>query len=195
MRTALARLVLRCMRWTTVVQRPIPDKCVMIAAPHTTNWDFVVTVAMARVSGISIRWLGKAALFRPPMGWLMRALGGVPVERGSASGMVAALAAEFATHDELHLVVPAEGTRSKTEHWKSGFYRVALAADVPVLCAYVDGPRRTGGFGPVIHLTGDARADMDRIRAFYEDKEGLKPDRFGPIRLSDEDPQGVLESR
>ena len=187
MRTALARLVLRCMRWTTVVQQPIPDRCVMIAGPHTTNWDFVVMVAMARVKGVSIRWLGKDALFRPPLGRVMRALGGVPVQRDSASGLVAALASEFAGRDELHLVVPAEGTRSRTEYWKSGFYRIALAADVPLLCAFVDGPRRTGGFGPVIHLTGDVRADMDRVRAFYEPKDGLRPGRFGPVRLRDED--------
>ena len=190
MRTAVARLVLRCMRWTTVVQRPIPDKCVMIAAPHTTNWDFVVTIAMARVSGISIKFLGKASLFRPPLGWFMRAVGGVPVQRESAGGMVASLAAEFTTRDELHLIVPAEGTRSKTEYWKSGFYRIALEADVPVLCAFVDGPRRTGGFGPAFHLTGDVRADMDRIREFYAGKEGLKPGKFGPIRLRDEDVPG-----
>ena len=187
MRTALARLVLRCMRWTTVVQQPIPDRCVMIAGPHTTNWDFVVMVAMARVKGVSIRWLGKDALFRPPLGRVMRALGGVPVQRDSASGMVTALAGEFAGRDELHLVVPAEGTRSRTEYWKSGFYRIALAADVPVLCAFVDGPRRTGGFGPVIHLTGDVRADMDQVRAFYEPMDGLRPGRFGPVRLRDED--------
>ncbi len=192
MRTLLARLVLRWMRWTTVVERPIPDKCVMIAAPHTTNWDFVVTVAMARASGLSIRWLGKAALFRPPMGWFMRALGGVPVQRDSASGMVSGLAARFAACDELHLVVPAEGTRSRTDYWKSGFYRIALEADVPVLCAWVDGPRRRGGFGQVIHLTGDVRADMDRVRAFYAGKEGLRPDRFGPIRLRDEDVPEVV---
>lgn len=187
MRTLLARFVLRCMRWTTVVQEPVPDKCVMIAGPHTTNWDFVVMVSMARVKGVSITWLGKDALFRPPLGWLMRAMGGLPVRRKAANGMVAALAAEFPKHDVLHLVVPAEGTRSRTEYWKSGFYRIALAADVPVVCAFVDGPTRTGGFGPVLHLTGDVRADMDQVRAFYETKDGLKPGRFGPVRLRDED--------
>jgi 1-acyl-sn-glycerol-3-phosphate acyltransferase len=187
MRTLLARLVLRLMRWTTVVQEPIPDRCVVIAGPHTTNWDFVVMVSMARVKGVSIRWLGKDALFRPPLGWLMRAMGGLPVQRNSANGMVAALAAEFSKHDVLHLVVPAEGTRSRTEYWKSGFYRIALAADVPVVCAFVDGPTRTGGFGPVIDLTGNVRADMDKVRAFYATKDGLRPNRFGPVRLRDEE--------
>ncbi len=187
MRTALARLYLRLMRWTTVLMEPVPSKCVIIAGPHTTNVDFLLTIAMSRVKGVSIKWLGKEQLFKPPFGWFMRAVGGVSVKRDSAHGMVASLSEEFAQHAELHLVVPAEGTRSRTEYWKSGFYRIALAANVPVLCAYVDGPTRSGGFGPVIHLTGDVGVDMDKIRAFYGDKDGLKPNRFGPIRLRDED--------
>ena len=187
MRTALARLYLRLMRWTTILMEPVPAKCVIIAGPHTSNVDFLITLAMSRVKGVSIKWLGKEQLFIPPLGWFMRAVGGVSVKRDSAHGMVASLAEEFAKHTELHLVVPAEGTRSLTEYWKSGFYRIALAADVPVLCAYVDGPTRSGGFGPVIHLTGDMSVDMDKIRAFYGDKDGLKPNRFGPVRLRDED--------
>ena len=187
MRTAIARLYLRLIRWTTVQTEPIPAKCVVIAGPHTSNWDFVVMIAMSRVKGVSIRWLGKEALFKPPLGWFMKAVGGISIRRDAATGMVESLAKEFTRHDELHLVVPAEGTRSLTEYWKSGFYRIALAADVPVLCAYVDGPTRSGGFGPVIHLSGDVHADMDRVRAFYGDKDGLKPGRFGPIRLRDED--------
>jgi 1-acyl-sn-glycerol-3-phosphate acyltransferase len=184
--TLLCRAYLKVIRWKTTQHEPIPDRCVMIAAPHTTNWDFPVTIAMARVQGIPIKFLAKAALFKPPLGWLMRAVGGVSVNRSSAHGMVAELAAEFDRHKVLHLIVPAEGTRSKTEHWKSGFYRIALEANVPVLLAYVDGPRRQGGFGPVVTLTGNVSADMDVIRAFYADKQGLKADRFGPVRLKEE---------
>jgi 1-acyl-sn-glycerol-3-phosphate acyltransferase len=185
--TLLCRLYLKVIGWKTTQQEPIPAKCVMIAAPHTTNWDFPVTIAMARVQGIPIKFLAKAALFKPPLGWLMTAVGGVSVNRSSAHGMVAELAGEFGKHDVLHLIVPAEGTRSKTEYWKSGFYRIAREANVPVLLAYVDGPRKQGGFGPVVHLTGDVRTDMDVIRQFYADKEGLKPNNFGPVRLKDED--------
>jgi 1-acyl-sn-glycerol-3-phosphate acyltransferase len=178
---------LRLIRWKTTQYEAIPAKCVMIAAPHTTNWDFPVTIAMARVQGIPIKFLAKATLFKPPLGWLMRAVGGVSVNRSSAHGMVAELASEFAKHDVLHLIVPAEGTRSKTEYWKSGFYRIALEAKVPVLLAYVDGPRRQGGFGPVVTLTGDVTQDMDTFREFYADKQGLRPGKFGPIRLKDEE--------
>ena len=159
----------------------------MIAAPHSTNWDFPLTLAIAKVTGIRISWLGKDALFKGPMGPIMRWLGGVAIDRRAPGGMVAHLASQFADHARLVLVVPAEGTRSKTEHWKSGFYRIAETAGVPIVCAFVDGRTRTGGFGPVIAPTGDLTADMDRIRAFYAGKEGIKPGRFGPVRLREED--------
>lgn len=188
----MTKLIARCWlwlwRWTTVTSDdPLPQRCVLIAAPHTTNWDFPITLAMAKVSGIKIHWLGKDALFRGPMGPVMRRLGGVSIDRSAPGGMVAALAKELQTRDELRLVVPAEGTRSKTEYWKSGFYRIAQQADVPIVLAYVDRSTRSGGFGPAIAVTGDVRADMDRIREFYAGKTGLRPDRFGPIRLKEED--------
>ncbi|MFM2077380.1 MAG: hypothetical protein RJA49_1270, partial [Actinomycetota bacterium] len=116
MKNLLATTWLRLWRWTTVpLSGPMPDRCVMIAAPHTTNWDFPITLAMARVRGVRIHWLGKDSLFRGPMGPVMRRLGGVAVDRRAPGGMVAALARELATRGELRLVVPAEGTRSRTE--------------------------------------------------------------------------------
>ena len=184
----LARLWLRVWRWKVLPpQEHVPDRCVMIAAPHSTNWDFPLTLAIAKVSGIRINWLGKDALFRGPMGPIMRALGGVPIDRSAPGGMVAQLASQFTEHERLVLVVPAEGTRSRTEHWKSGFYRSAEAAGVPIVCAFVDSTTRTGGFGPVVTPSGDLTADMDRIRDFYAGREGLKPGRFGPVRLREED--------
>ena len=188
MTTLLARFWLFLWRWDTVARaEPMPDRCVVIAAPHTTNWDFPITLAMARVSGVHISWLGKDSLFRGPMGPIMRRLGGVPVDRSAAGGMVASLAHELRTRDQLRLVVPAEGTRSRTEYWKSGFYRIAEAAEVPVVLAFVDRSTRSGGFGPAIPVTGAITADMDLIRAFYDGKTGLHADRFGPVRLREED--------
>jgi 1-acyl-sn-glycerol-3-phosphate acyltransferase len=190
----LARIWLALWRWHTQPPlEPIPDRCVMIAAPHTTNWDFPITLAMASVSGVKIHWLGKDALFKGPMGPIMRRLGGVAIDRNAPSGMVAALADEINSHPQMVLVVPAEGTRSRTEHWKSGFYRIAEKAGVPIVCAFVDRSTRTGGFGPVITPTGDLRHDMDLIRAFYTGKEGLRPNRFGPVRLRDEVPENTDE--
>ena len=183
----LARLWLTLWRWTTVPpMEPIPAKCVMIAAPHTTNWDFPITLAMANVSGVRIQWLGKDALFKGIMGPIMRRLGGVSIDRSAPGGMVSQLADAFAAADSMVLVVPAEGTRSRTDHWKSGFYRIAQQAGVPIVCAFVDKPTRSGGFGPVITPSGDIVADMDKIRAFYAGKEGLKAGRFGPVRLREE---------
>jgi len=183
----LARLWLALWRWRTVPgPEPVPDRCVMIAAPHTSNWDFPITLAMASVSGVRINWLGKREMFAGPFGPIMRALGGVAVDRSAPGGLVEALAKKFADRDHLVLVVPAEGTRSRSEYWKSGFYRIAEAADVPIVCAFVDRRTRSGGFGPAVRTTGDLTADMDVIRAFYAGKTGLKPDRFGPIRLREE---------
>lgn len=184
----LARLWLFLWRWQTIEPpQPIPAKCVMIAAPHTTNWDFPLTLAMAKVSGIRINWLGKRSLFNGPMGPIMRRLGGVPVDRDAPGGMVASLVAEFAAREQLALVVPAEGTRSYTESWKSGFYRIALEADVPLVLSYVDRATRSGGFGPAVLLTGDVHTDMDVLRSFYAGKTGLRDGRFGPVRLKEED--------
>ncbi len=187
MRTLLSKIWLFLWRWKVVQQEPIPDRCVMIAAPHTSNWDFPITLAMAGVSDIDIRWLGKAQMFNPVLGPIFRALGGISVQRSNSNGLVGDLAAEFAQHDRLVLVVPAEGTRGAVEYWKSGFYQIALQAGVPIVCAFVDRSTRTGGFGPVITPTGDVTADMDRIRAFYDGKTGLKPNRFGVPRLREED--------
>jgi 1-acyl-sn-glycerol-3-phosphate acyltransferase len=183
----LARLYLRIIGWKVLPPpQPFADKMVLVAAPHTSNWDFVVTIAAARVSGLFIQWLGKASLFKPPFGKIMRKLGGIPVDRSAANGMVAAMAAEFDRHQKLCLVVPAEGTRSKTDYWKSGFYRIAEQAHVPVILGFVDASTKTCGFGPMIEVTGDMSADMDKFREFYADKTGIKPGRFGPIRLREE---------
>ena len=182
-----ARLWLALWRWSVVPpQYPVPPRCVMIASPHTSNWDFPLTLAIANVSGVRIRWLGKDALFRGPMGPIMRRLGGVAIDRSVPGGMVSALAAELRSRD-LVLVVPAEGTRSKAEYWKSGFYRIAQEAEVPIVCAFVDRATRSGGFGPVIEPSGDLVADMDLIRSFYAGKVGLKHAGTTHPRLREED--------
>jgi 1-acyl-sn-glycerol-3-phosphate acyltransferase len=191
MRLALARCCLFLMRWKIAIQQPVPDRCVVIAAPHTSNWDFPVTMAMAEVEGVPMRWLGKAQMFNKVSSPILRAMGGISVERSSPQGLVGDLAAEFDRHERLALVVPAEGTRDAVEYWKSGFYRIAQQAGVPIVCAYVDKVTRTGGFGPVIMPSGDVRADMDEIRAFYADKTGLKPGRFNVPRLREEDTAGL----
>jgi 1-acyl-sn-glycerol-3-phosphate acyltransferase len=184
----LARLWLKIWRFTAVAPpEPIPDRCVMIAAPHTTNWDFPIMLALTKVLGVRVSWLGKRSLFKGPMGSVMRRLGGVAIDRSAAGGMVGSLARELTSRDRMMLMVPAEGTRSKTEYWKSGFYRIAVEAQVPIVLAFVDGNTRTGGFGPSIMPSGNVEADMDKIREFYEGMQGLKAGRFGPVRLKEEE--------
>lgn len=174
-------------RWKVVHNAEVPKKCVVVAAPHTSNWDFPITMAIARVTGVPIQWLGKAQMFNAVLGPFFRTLGGISVERSSPQGLVGDLAAEFNKRDELVVVVPAEGTRSAVDYWKSGFYRIAMEAGVPIQLAYVDRPTKSCGFGPVIHPTGDIKADMDVIRAFYEPFTGVRTGRFNVPRLREED--------
>lgn len=181
-----ARLVLRATGWETEGERPAPARFVLIAAPHTSNWDLLFLLALAERYGIRVSWMGKHSLFRGPMGPVMRALGGIAVRRHERRNMVEAMADEFAARERLCLVVPAEGTRGRTEYWKSGFYHIARAAGVPIVMGYLDYARRRGGFGPALLPSGDVAADMDHIRAFYSDKTGRYPDRFGPVRLREE---------
>ena len=161
--------------------------CVLVAAPHTSNWDFFLMLAMAWQSGLSPRWMGKQEMFAGPFRPLFRALGGIPVDRKNPGSLVADIAAHAGTVASLALVVPAEGTRAKGEYWKSGFYRIACEAKIPIVLSYLDGPTRSGGFGPVMHPTGDVKADMDLIRAFYADKGGVKPKNKTRPQLRDEE--------
>jgi 1-acyl-sn-glycerol-3-phosphate acyltransferase len=166
-----------------------PGKCVLIAAPHTSNWDFPYTLALASIFGVHIRWAGKHTLFRFPFGPVMRGLGGVAIKRDERQNRVESLARLFDEHEDLVLVIAAEGTRKRVDYWKSGFYRVAQKANVPIVCGYLDFERKRGGFGLVLTPTGDVHADMERIRAFYADKVGRHPEQFGPVRLREEEPE------
>ena len=187
MRKILSKIWLFLWRWKVSQAEVLPDRCVMIAAPHTSNWDFPMTLAIAGATGNEIRWLGKSQMFVPVIAPIFRWLGGTSVERSSAHGLVGDLVAEFGRRSELILVVPAEATRSPVEYWKSGFYQIAMQAQVPIVCAFVDKKTRTGGYGPFIMPTGDQTKDMDLIRAFYADKSGIKPNRFNTPRLREED--------
>ena len=158
----------------------------LIAAPHTSNWDLLHLLALAWSVDIPVSWMGKHTLFRGLLGPLMRAVGGVAVQRDRRNDLVRQMADVFASREQLVLTVPPEATRGRAEYWKSGFYRIAFEAGVPIHLGYLDYPTKTGGFGTSVVPTGDVKADMDLIRAFYADKRGRYPERFGPIRLRDE---------
>jgi 1-acyl-sn-glycerol-3-phosphate acyltransferase len=159
---------------------PDGHKSVLIAAPHTSNWDLPYTLMVSFVLRLNIHWMGKAQIFRPPFRSLMMWLGGIPVTRESANNLVAASAQALKDADgPLQLVVPPEGTRSKVRYWKSGFYYIALGAQVPIVLAYMDYERKIAGLGPVFHPTGDLQADMLRIQAFYQPFKGKNADQSG----------------
>ncbi len=159
---------------------------VVIAAPHTSNWDFIFLLAAAYSFGISINWLGKDGLFKTPLGPLLKYLGGVPVDRSKPNNMVQTLSAEIEHGVGINLVVPPSGTRGYTDYWKSGFYRIAQAAQIPMVCGYLDYEKKEAGLGPAF-LPTEVGADMDRLREFYKDIVGKYPDQKSRIRLREED--------
>jgi 1-acyl-sn-glycerol-3-phosphate acyltransferase len=158
---------------------PGAAKCVLIAAPHTSNWDLPYTLMVAFVLRLNVYWMGKHSLFGPPFGGVMRWLGGIAVDRDKSNNLVAASAAAIQRADgPLQLVVPPEGTRDKTRHWKTGFYHIAVTAQVPIVLAYMDYERKLSGLGPVFEPTGDVEADMATIKAFYAPFKGRNASQF-----------------
>jgi 1-acyl-sn-glycerol-3-phosphate acyltransferase len=190
----MGRAWMRAFGWRVEGELP-PEKCVIIAAPHTSNWDFPFMLAAAYVIGFRISWMGKHTLFKGPFGPLMRRLGGIAVDRRAPQNLVQQVAERFAQSDELVLAVPPEGTRKKVEYWKSGFYQIARGARVPVVLGFLDFERKVGGLGPVLMPTQDARADMDRIRAYYRDIRGKRPTLESTPRLREEDAPRPLTAR
>jgi 1-acyl-sn-glycerol-3-phosphate acyltransferase len=187
MRRELAKAWLDLMGWTIEGSAPEAKKYVLIAAPHTSNWDLAYALAGAAVLGIPIQWMGKDTLFRGPAGTVLRALGGIPVERTQPHALVQTLAAKLQRRERFVLLVPAEGTRKLGQYWKSGFYHIARLAGVPIALGVLDYRAKRVGIGPLVWPTGNVKADMDRIRAFYADKQGKHPSQFTTPRLREED--------
>lgn len=173
-------------RWTLLTE-PAPTRpTVVLGAPHTSNWDFVLMLGIAWRLKMRFRWLGKESLFRGWRGPIMRAIGGVPVDRSNPAGVVDALVSRIRNGDVFGLVVTPEGTRAGAAYWKSGFYRIAREAGLPVTLGYVDRTTMTTGLGPTLSLTGNVGADKDAIRAFYADKSGMRPALRVEPRLREE---------
>ena len=175
-----SRAFLKLNGWT--VQGELPAKAykaVLIAAPHTSNWDLPYTLMVGLSLRLNIYWMGKASIFRFPFGPLMRWLGGIPVDRSKNNSLVSASAAAIVAADgPVQLVVPPEGTRGKTRHWKTGFYFIALEAQVPIIMAYMDYHQKVSGLGPVFTPSGDVEADMAVIKQFYGGVKGRNADQF-----------------
>ena len=162
--------------WRAVQEHPLPEKAVIIAAPHTSNWDFVYFFGLTARLGFSAHWIGKHTLFRPPWGAMMRRLGGIPIDRRSSQNMVAAMADQFARRDRFRLVIPPEGSRGSVRRWRTGFYYIALAAKVPIVIGMMDYAKKTAGLGPAFMPTGDYEADMAVLTDFYRTVTPRHPD-------------------
>lgn len=161
------RSLLRLGGWTIAGEFADRPRMVLIAAPHSSAWDAYWGLAAKLALGVDIAFLAKAELFRGPLGWLLRALGGIPVDRRRAHGAVEQAAASIREAGRMWFVLAPEGTRKRVEHWKSGFWHIARAAGVPVFCAWFHYPERTIGLGELFELTDDMEADMAHIRAYY----------------------------
>lgn len=181
---AIARSVLWLTGWRTHVIPPPTSRYVVIGAPHTSNWDFVIALLLMIVEGIPIRLMGKDSVFRGPIGVLMRSLGAIPVNRRERTNMVDQVAAKFDEYDDLIIGISPEGTRSKVSRWRTGFYYIALKANVPIVMAYLDYQNKVCGLGPSIKPTGDIQADFMIIREFYSGIVGKYPQKQGEIVLS-----------
>lgn len=179
----IGKTYLRLTGWKAVGTPPEIPKYVVAVAPHTSNWDFPILLAVKWALGVDIGFIAKDSLFKGPAGWFFRSLGGIPVDRSVPTDLVAQVADAFGRADRLAIAIAPEGTRSYAEYWHTGFYRIAQAADVPVVLAFIDYETKTAGVGPVLEITGDANKDMERIAEFYADKHGKAGSRMSPVRF------------
>jgi 1-acyl-sn-glycerol-3-phosphate acyltransferase len=187
MRHVLANLLLKFFGWRAEGSLADVPKCVLVVAPHTSNWDFPVMLALAVALRIKTTWMGKHTLFHPPLGWLMRRLGGLPIDRNARHNVVEQAVQSFRERERLVLAILPEGTRKRTPYWKSGFYHIAMGAKVPIALGYADYRRKVGGVGRVFVPSGDVDADMALIREFYSGMTGKRPEQFGEVRLKAQD--------
>ncbi len=172
----LSILILKLIGWKAV-GRPVENaRFVLIGAPHTSNWDFPIMLMVVLSLRLKVFWMGKHTLFPFPVGWFMKWLGGIPVDRSRATNLVEQTVQQYRENPELIVLVPPEGTRSKVKEWKTGFYRIAVNAQVPVLLGYVDAAKKEGGLADFFYPTGNLEEDMPKIRAFYADKVGINPE-------------------
>lgn len=187
-RPALTKGILRLTRWRLTGDGTIPPSGILVGAPHTSQWDWAVMISIAWANGVNVQALISHDFFTGPRGWLLRRTGGIPLDRSNPGDSIRALLKQAEESEgPFLLTIAAEGTRSKGEYWKPGFYKIAQQTGLPITLGFVDGPTRTLGLGPTFHPTGDVKKDMDFVRAFYADKRGIKPENRTEPRLRDED--------
>jgi 1-acyl-sn-glycerol-3-phosphate acyltransferase len=164
--------------WKREGDWPSFDKLVVVAAPHTSNWDGINMLAIAGAYRVKLSFMGKKSLTTGPFGWVMLRLGCVPVDRSKSQDLVQSMAAAFAEKKRMALAIPPEGTRSLVHEWKSGFYHIARGADVPILLAVLDYAKRTIRLAAILRASGDYESDLAAIKRFYADAQGKRPKLF-----------------
>ena len=177
----LTRLLLRLSGWRVHGQLPDFPKFIIIGAPHTSNWDFILMLALGFSLRAKFQFMGKAELFRSPLGWFFRWCGGIPVERNKSVGLVEQMADRIQRSDHFILALTPEGTRDKVSEWKTGFYHIARKANIPIVLGFVDGRNKIVGVGSTIHLTDDMQADIKAIQSFYAKMVGIRSHRTSEL--------------
>ena len=180
----ISNFILRLFGWQADLAVQMPGKCVLVGAPHTSNWDFPLAILGMAAMGIQFNWVGKHTLFRGPLGIFMRALGGIPLDRRSGGARFAIKTFElFRDRDQFILAIAPEGTRHRTDNWKARFYKMAIKSNVPIALGYVDYKKKIVGIGKILMPSGDGSKDFAIIQGFYRDKSGKYPEKQGQVRL------------
>jgi len=169
--------------WTIHADYPDVQNYVLIAAPHTSNWDFPLGILAAKAINLKIYWLGKHTIFRWPFGWFFRVLGGIPVHRDQALNVIQQMADLFAHSEQLILALAPEGTRTRTDYWRTGFYHIAWTANVPIAMGYLDYGQKQVGLGGTFYPGDDVEAVFSQIRQFYKDRRGKYPENASLIQV------------
>ena len=188
MLSRLSMWILKTLGWTVHADLPDIKKYVAIAAPHTSNWDFPLGILAAKAINLKVHWMGKHTLFRWPYGWFFRLIGGTPIQRDGGQNYIEQMSELFEHSEQLVLALAPEGTRGKTDHWKTGFYYIARAANVPILMAYLDFGHKQVGTGKLFYPGGDIEEDFAQIRLFYANRRGKNPANASLIQVQKNKP-------
>ena len=173
-----SKIILKLVGWSVIGETPTAEKYVVIGAPHTSNWDFILMMVAVFDRRLEVHWMGKDSLFPWPIKGFMHWLGGIAIDRSQSNNTVDQVVEHFKSHSDLIVIIPPEGTRSKAQRWKTGFYHIAYGANVPIILAAIDATTKTVCFGPAFFPTGDIEVDLPEIQLFYKDKKGINPDCF-----------------
>ena len=179
----LALFIARSTGWRLETPAIMPPKCLIIGAHHTSSSDFFATLIYSFGSRLNFRWIAKDSAFGWPLGWFMRKLGGIPVTRSSSNNFVSQIVAMYNATDQLRIAMAPEGTRSEAKYWRTGFYYIALGAQIPIMLGYADYKHKVVGIGGQLMPSGDIEADMKLIAQFYEPITPRHPSRRGEVRL------------